>query len=636
MKKGFLLMSVILTLALVFTLSATFVNAAANFKVTDLSISPTFVTAGSSDGTITISIKVINTGTEAGTYKAELKINDAVEATKDIALEPGKEQKIMFPVAKTEVGEYTVVIEDLKGVFSVAPAGLEVKNLLIDPLEASPDKEVVISVTVQNKSTNQPLTYDSLKLFINGTVKDKKRIDLKAGESTTISFNVTEGDVGNYVVQIGSKTGTFIVKASFFSSLPTFIWIIIGVIVLIIIIMVVMILTAPKKKKRQVTGKPGRPIKGPPLAGAVQPIAVQPPFGQQIPPYPGQTQQQPTQMTPPYPGQPQQMPPQAIPHFPGQQQQMPPRTTMPPFPGQAQQPLSPQQAPPYPGQTQQQPIQMTPPYPGQPQQMPPQAIPHFPGQQQQMPPRTTMPPFPGQAQQPLSPQQAPPYHGQQQMPSAKPEQFGMPPAFTPGVQPGFGQPPFGMPGRHVPQFTVSNLTITPQQIKEGDPINISAVVTNSSATTAQYSMVLRIGGVVENISEMTLNPSASQTALFTVTRDVPGDYYVEVDGQRGIFTVTHRLPAAFNVTGLTITPDRAKQGEPIAISTIVTNTGETPGSYSVVLRIKGIAESIEEVELGPGRSQKVVFTITKDAAGFYPVSLEHLSGRFVVEMDWKG
>jgi hypothetical protein len=198
-------------------------------------------------------------------------------------------------------------------------------------------------------------------------------------------------------------------------------------------------------------------------------------------------------------------------------------------------------------------------------------------------------------------------------------------------------PPFGMPpGRTVPQFTVSNLTITPQQVKEGDQINISAVVTNNSTTTAKYSMVLRIAGVVENISELTLNPGASQTALFTVIKDVPGDYYVEVDGQRSMLTVIHRLPAAFAVSSLNIAPERVKQGEPIAISAIVTNTGETAGNYSVVLRIKGIAEGIEEVELGPGRSQKVAFNITKDAAGYYPVALENLNGKFVVEMDWKG
>jgi hypothetical protein len=188
----------------------------------------------------------------------------------------------------------------------------------------------------------------------------------------------------------------------------------------------------------------------------------------------------------------------------------------------------------------------------------------------------------------------------------------------------------------MPQFTVSTLNITPQQVKEGDPVNISAVATNNTSATGPYSMVLRISGVVENISELTLNPGSSQTGLFTVIKDSPGEYYVEVDGLRGMFTVIHRLPAAFNVSNLNITPERVKQGEPVIISVIVTNTGETASNYSVVLRIKGIAESIEEIELEPSRSQKVTFTITKDAAGFFPVALENLTGKFVVEMDWKG
>ena len=178
--------------------------------------------------------------------------------------------------------------------------------------------------------------------------------------------------------------------------------------------------------------------------------------------------------------------------------------------------------------------------------------------------------------------------------------------------------------------------ISPQQVKDGDAVSISAVVTNNTTMALPYSMVLRIGGVVEEIAELTLNPGISQTGLFNVIREEPGDYYVEVDGQRGIFTVIRRLPAAFNVSNLSITPDKVKQGDPIAISTVVSNTGETSGSYSVVLRIKGIAENIEEVELEPGRSQKVTFNIIKDAAGFYPVAIENLTGRFVVEMDWKG
>ena len=117
-------------------------------------------------------------------------------------------------------------------------------------------------------------------------------------------------------------------------------------------------------------------------------------------------------------------------------------------------------------------------------------------------------------------------------------------------------------------------------------------------------------------------------------KEVAGDYYVEVDGLRGMFTVTPRLPASFTISNLTITPERVKQGETVSISAIVSNTGEMEGSYSVVLRVKGIAERIEEITLPPGKNQRVVFNVMKDAAGFYPIALENLTGRFVVEMDW--
>ena len=588
MRKTLWLMPVTLIIALVLSLSSLAI-AQSQFKVSDLSISPNFITAGE-EANITISVKIENVGTEAGTYTSELMINDAVETPIEVTLDAGAEEKVVIPVSKSEAGEYTVAVENLTGSFSVAPANLEIKNLLIDPIDTSPDKEVIISVTAQNTSTEQSLTYDSLKLFINGKVVDEKLIDLEAGESATISFTVTESEVGNYVVQLGTKTGAFNVKASFLSSLPPLVWGVIGVIALIIILIVVMTFTSPKRKRAKLAAKKGGAARAS-QPSPVQPISVQPTHMQQM-----SSQQQFGPQQPSYPGQPQQI----MSQYPGQAQQMSP-----------QQQFGSQQ----------------PSYPGQPQQTPQRATPQYPGQAQQMSPQqqfgSQQPSYPGQ------PQQRPGYP----MQPIKPEQPVMPQTFMPQtqqVQPGM------FPGRSIPQFSVGNLNITPQQAKEGDPINISAVVTNNTATTSQYSMVLRIGGVVENISELNLNPGSSQTALFTIIKDTPGEYYVEVDGQRGMFTIIHRLPAAFAVSNLSISPEKVKQGDPVTISAIVTNTGETAGNYSVVLRIKGIAESIEEVELGPSRSQKVVFNITKDAAGFYPVALENLSGKFVVEMDWKG
>jgi hypothetical protein len=187
----------------------------------------------------------------------------------------------------------------------------------------------------------------------------------------------------------------------------------------------------------------------------------------------------------------------------------------------------------------------------------------------------------------------------------------------------------------LPTFSLSNLIINPDNVKEGDTVTISAVVTNTGAMAGQYSLVLRINSVVEKVNDLTINPGSNQTSTFTVVRDQPGEYYIELDGLHGMFVVTSRKPPSFSVSNLTIAPERVKQGEPVAISAVVTNSGETPGNYSVVLRIKGVAEGIEEVNLGPARSQRVTFNIIKDTAGFYPVTLENMTGKFVVEMDWK-
>ena len=89
------------------------------------------------------------------------------------------------------------------------------------------------------------------------------------------------------------------------------------------------------------------------------------------------------------------------------------------------------------------------------------------------------------------------------------------------------------------------------------------------------------------------------------------------------------------MSDLSIKPERVKQGQNISISFLVTNTGERPGAYNANLLIKGLSEISEDILVEAGETKSVTFNITKDTAGFYPVSLEKLNGRFVVDMYWK-
>jgi hypothetical protein len=89
---------------------------AAAFASSNLSISPSEVNIGE---TVTISVTVANTGTASGSYKVVLKINGAVEATKDITLNAGASGEVAFTTAKDMAGAYSVGVDGLSGSFTV-------------------------------------------------------------------------------------------------------------------------------------------------------------------------------------------------------------------------------------------------------------------------------------------------------------------------------------------------------------------------------------------------------------------------------------------------------------------------------------------------------------------------------------
>ncbi|MCX6007543.1 MAG: hypothetical protein NTZ34_09855 [Chloroflexi bacterium] len=541
------------------------------------------------------------------------------------------------------------------------PDGLTLAKGLpfIAPSEVTKGNLVTIKVKATNNSA-QPITY-SLTLTINGkTAGSPQQLSLDPAGSKEVAFQVAAETTGNNDVRVGNLTGFFTVNSgSFFDSLPIYLWIFFGVIAVVIIMLVVLMVMKPPKKRAgalsdqgkkqgKQAGKAGKPGAREPQmqagSGMQRPGMANAPdgmlFGMQGPPgqpqdmsgmqqqYPQPGMQQPFQ---PQPGMQQPFQPQQGMQQPFQSPQQPGMQQFPPQPGMQQPFQSPQQ----PGmQPPQQPGMRAPQYPQTPQVPQHPQQPH--GMQPGMPQGGPQPgmPYGMQPQQPPMPHgmQAPPPPGMQQ-----PMQPTMPQGMHPGPQAGM-QPP--MPGGYqsmgMPKFSVSNLTITPNNVKVGEQVSISIIVSNNGVQTGKYSVVLRVGGVVENISDLTLPPGASQTASFTVVKDAPGDYYADIDGLGGFFTVIPLAPPSFIVTNFTVGPERVRQGQPVIVTASVTNTGELIGSHTLILRVKGIADSQRDITLGPGKMENVEFQIIKDTPGFYPVALENWTGKFVVEMDWNG
>lgn len=86
-------------------------------------------------------------------------------------------------------------------------------------------------------------------------------------------------------------------------------------------------------------------------------------------------------------------------------------------------------------------------------------------------------------------------------------------------------------------FEVGNLDIKPDQVRVGQRVTISVQVANTGGLSGEYTLRLNIDGQLESSELITLAPGQSQEVSFSLTRDSPGSYRVEIGGLRGSFVV---------------------------------------------------------------------------------------------------
>lgn len=95
-----------------------------------------------------------------------------------------------------------------------------------------------------------------------------------------------------------------------------------------------------------------------------------------------------------------------------------------------------------------------------------------------------------------------------------------------------------------PIFSVSNLSITQQQISPNETVEIAVRVSNTGEMEGNYTVVLKIGGVEETSKTVSIGPGESQIVSFSAMREDAGVYSVSISGLTGSFTVVP--PLGFN------------------------------------------------------------------------------------------
>ena len=86
-------------------------------------------------------------------------------------------------------------------------------------------------------------------------------------------------------------------------------------------------------------------------------------------------------------------------------------------------------------------------------------------------------------------------------------------------------------------FTVSTLTLTPIN-KDGTSVAVSAMVANNGDIQGDRTVELKVNGVKEGATTVTVAPASMQKATFSVVKAKPGRYDVEIEGLTSSFTVS--------------------------------------------------------------------------------------------------
>lgn len=181
------------------------------------------------------------------------------------------------------------------------------------------------------------------------------------------------------------------------------------------------------------------------------------------------------------------------------------------------------------------------------------------------------------------------------------------------------------------EFTLTDFTIQPLEAGLGEPILISANVTNVGDEEGSYSMNLTINNVLKGNKVITLPGGNSSIVEFTDIENAEGTYLVKIGDLNGTFTITNvPPPSTLKVSYLVHSPYEAWVNETITISINVTNTGNEPISYSLPFKVNNAVIGVKAIQLSAGETQTITCTVTESSEGTYSTNVGGVQGSFKI------
>jgi len=182
------------------------------------------------------------------------------------------------------------------------------------------------------------------------------------------------------------------------------------------------------------------------------------------------------------------------------------------------------------------------------------------------------------------------------------------------------------------EFTVSDLKINPTKAEVFEPILITLNVSNIGDEQGAYVANLTINNVLEQNQTVQVPGRNFTIAEFTVLKETPGNYTVELGGLTGSFTLTpiSSTSSKIGLSSLSIKPYEAWPNQTITATVTATNVGEETDSLNVRLIVDDSLVDFKQIELAAKETTTLTFTFNATTEGKHTVKVNVLSGTFNV------
>ncbi len=87
------------------------------------------------------------------------------------------------------------------------------------------------------------------------------------------------------------------------------------------------------------------------------------------------------------------------------------------------------------------------------------------------------------------------------------------------------------------EFEVSNLVIEPAEALTGETVTVTVDVANTGGAEGTYYVLLLVNGINEASQGITLAPETVETVRFSLVKDSPGTYTIEIAELKGTLMV---------------------------------------------------------------------------------------------------